>query len=136
MATPSNQMTGGETTSIATLLSRLVEDAMALARNEVALAKSEVRSVVRDVKMSVVPFTIAGGVLLAGALTLVAAMVLALSEVVEPWLAALIVGVVLLVIGWALLKAGQRKWSNIGNSFDRTQESLQKDATVVARRAT
>ncbi|HEY0938693.1 MAG TPA: phage holin family protein [Steroidobacter sp.] len=133
MATPSNQVDGGETTSIATLLSRLVEDATALARNEVALAKAEVRGVVRDVKMSVVPFTIAGGVLLAGGLTLVAALVLALAEVVEPWLAALIVSVVLLVIGWALLKAGQRKWSHI--SFDRTQESLQKDATVVARRA-
>ncbi len=134
MATPSNQMAGGETTSIATLLSRLVEDAMALARNEVALAKAEVRSVVRDVKMSVVPFAIAGGVLLAGALTLVAALVLGLAEVVDPWLAALIVGAVLLVIGWALLKAGQRMWSNIGSGFDRTQESLQKDATVVARR--
>lgn len=134
MAIPSNQVAGGETTSIATLLSRLVEDAMALARNEVALAKSEVRGVVRDVKMSVVPFTIAGGVLLAGALTLVAAAVLALAQVVEPWLAALIVSIVLLVVGWALLKAGQRKWAHLGSGFDRTQESLQKDATVVARR--
>lgn len=134
MATPVNPEVdaGGETTSIANLLSRLVEDAMALARNEVALAKAEVRGVVRDVKLSVVPLAIAAGVLLAGVLTLVAASVLALAEVLDPWLAALIVGVVLLVIGWALLKAGQRKWSSIG--FERTQESLQKDATVVARR--
>lgn len=134
MATPSNQVGGGETTSIGTLLTRLAEDAMALARNEIALAKSEARGLVRDVKMSVVPFAIAGGVLLAGALTLVAALVLALAEVMEPWLAALVVSVVLLVIGWALLKAGQRKWAGIGDGLDRTQQSLQKDATVVARR--
>jgi hypothetical protein len=134
MATPSNQVSGSESASVTGLLTRLVEDAMALARNEVELAKAEVRSTVRDVKMSVVPFTIAGGVLLAGALTLVAALVLALAEVMRPWLAALLVSIVFLVIGWILLKAGQRKWSNIGDRLDRTQESLQKDATVVARR--
>jgi hypothetical protein len=33
------------------------------------------------------------------------------------------------------LKAGQRKWLGIGERFDRTQDSLQKDATVVARRS-
>jgi len=64
----------------------------------------------------------------------VAALVLALAEVMEPWLAALIVSVGLLLIGWMLLKAGQRKVANIGDRLDRTQNSLQKDATVVARR--
>jgi hypothetical protein len=73
-------------------------------------------------------------VLLAGALTLVAALVLALAEVMRPWIAALIVAVTLMIIGWLLLKAGQRKWAKIGDRMDRTQESLQKDAAVVARR--
>ena len=77
---------------------------------------------------------IAAGVLLAGAPTLVATVVLALSEVMRPWLAALIVSVVLLIVGFILLKAGARKWSHLGEQFDRTQESLHKDATVVARR--
>lgn len=121
--------------SIPALLTRLVDDARALAHNEIGLAKAEALSVVRDVKLSLVPFAIAAGVLLAGALTLVAAMVLALAEVLRPWLAALLISIALLVIGYALLKAGQRKWSGIGESFDRTQESLQKDATVVARRS-
>ena len=52
----------------------------------------------------------------------------------RPWLAALVVAVALMIIGWLLLRTGQRKWANIGNRLDRTQESLQKDATVVARR--
>ncbi|HEY5754781.1 MAG TPA: phage holin family protein [Steroidobacter sp.] len=123
-----------ETGSLAGLLSRLMDEARALARNEIALAKAEARNAVRDVKLSIAPFAIAAGVLFAGALTLVATLVLALSEVLRPWLAAMIVSIVLLVAGWMLLKAGQRKWAHLGEQFDRTQESLHKDATVVARR--
>lgn len=123
-----------ETGSLAGLLSRLMDEARALARNEIALAKAEARNAVRDVKLSIAPFAIAAGVLFAGALTLVATLVLALSEVMRPWLAAMIVSIVLLVAGWMLLKAGQRKWAHLGEQFDRTQESLHKDATVVARR--
>jgi xanthine/uracil permease len=131
-------MSGGgepaEQGSVAALLTRVMDDAMALARNEIALAKAEARGALQDFKKSIGPFAIAAGVLLAGALTLVAALVLALAEVMRPWLAALVVAVALMIIGWLLLKTGQRKWANIGNRLDRTQESLQKDATVVARR--
>lgn len=132
----SSQVPGSaaEPGSVTGLLTRLMDDAMALAKNEIALAKAEARGALRDVKMSIAPFAIAASVLLAGVLTLVATAVLALSEVMEPWLAALIVSAVLLVTGWILLKAGQRKWSSIGERLGRTQGSLQKDATVVARR--
>ncbi|WP_116807405.1 phage holin family protein [Steroidobacter cummioxidans] len=132
----SSPISGGGPTdaSVAGLLSRLMDDALALARNEIALAKAEARTALRDVKLSIVPFAIAFGVSLAGALTLVATIVLALSEVMRPWLAALIVSIVLLIAGFILLKAGTRKWSHLREQFDRTQESLHKDATVVARR--
>lgn len=123
-----------ETGSLAGLLSRLMDEARALARNEIALAKAEARNAVRDVKLSIAPFAIAAGVLFAGVLTLVATLVLALSEVMRPWLAAMLVSIVLLLAGWMLLKAGRRKWAHLGEQFDRTQESLHKDATVVARR--
>lgn len=138
MATPSSHVPGGgaEQGSVAGLLTRLMDDAVALAKNEIALAKAEARGALNDMKKSIAPFAIAGGVLLAGTLTLVAAAVLALAEVMSPWLAALIVGIGLLLIGWMLLKAGQRKVANIGDRLDRTQSSLQKDATVVARRTT
>ena len=135
MASTSNHLPGGaEQGSVAGLLTRLMDDAVSLAKNEIALAKAEARGALNDLKKSIAPFAIAGGVLLAGALTLVAALVLALAEVMEPWLAALIVSAGLLLIGWMLLKAGQRKVANIGDRLDRTQNSLQKDATVVARR--
>jgi hypothetical protein len=130
----SSPISGGPPDSMTGLLSRLMDEALALARNEIALAKAEARTALRDVKLSVAPFAIAAGVLLAGALTLVATIILALAEVMRPWLAALLVSIVLLVTGFVLFKAGKRKWSHLGEQFDRTQESLQKDATVVARR--
>ena len=131
----SSPISGGPTeASVTGLLSRLMDDALALARNEIALAKAEARTALRDVKLSIAPFAIAAGVSLAGALTLVATIVLALSEVMRLWLAALIVSIVLLLVGFILLKAGARKWSHLREQFDRTQESLHKDATVVARR--
>jgi hypothetical protein len=137
MASSSSQMSGGgsaEQGSVAGLLTRVMDDAMALARNEIALAKAEARGALQDLKQSIGPFAIAAGVLFAGALTLVAALVLALAEVMRPWIAAVIVAATLMIVGWLLLKAGQRKWAKIGDRLDRTQESLQKDATVVARR--
>jgi len=136
VSTP-GQMSSGEPAeqgSITSLLTRVMDEAMALVRNEVALAKAEARGALQGVKQSIGPFAVAAGVLLAGALALVAALVLALAEVVRPWLAALIVAVALMMIGWLLLKAGQRKWAHLGGTLDRTQESLQKDATLVARR--
>lgn len=135
-STSSSSLPGGgaEPGSVAGLLTRLMDEAVALAKNEIALAKAEARGALDDMKKSIAPFAIAGGVLLAGALTLVAAVVLALAEVMRPWLAALIVSIGLLLVGWILLKAGQRKVANIGDRLDRTQTSLQKDATVVARR--
>jgi uncharacterized membrane protein YqjE len=133
MASSSNQV-GGEAGSLTGLLTRLVDDAVGLARTEVALAKAEARGALNDAKASVVPFAIACGVLLAGVLTLVATLVLALAEVMRPWLAALIVSVVFMAIGWLLLATARKKLLSIGDRFDRTQESLAKDATVVARR--
>lgn len=137
MASSPGQMSGdgpADQGSMAGLLTRVLDEVMALARNEIALAKAEARGALHDLKLSIGPFAIAAGVLLAGALTLVAALVLALAEVMRPWIAALIVAVALMIVGWLLLKAGQRKWANIGSRLDRTQESLQKDATLVARR--
>lgn len=135
MASPSSQVAAGgaEQGSVAGLLSRLMDDALALAKNEIALAKAEARGALTDMKKSIAPFAIAGGVLLAGVLTLVASLVLALAEVLPPWLAALLVSFALLLTGFLLLKAGQRKVANVSH-LDRTQNSLQKDAAVVARR--
>ena len=116
------------------LLGRLLSDSTALARNEIALAKAELRSSLAEFKLALASLAMAGAILLAGFLTLVAAGVIALARIVEWWLAALLVGVALAAVGAALIYAGKRKFSSTGTELERTQNSLQKDATVVARR--
>ena len=135
MATSYDSPTRGRDESTAGLLSRLLDDAAALAKNEIALAKSELRGAIGDFKVGLASLAMAAVVLLAGVLTLVAAGVIALATVMEWWLAALIVGAALALIGLALVGVAKRNLASPDAQMERTQNSLQKDATVVARRA-
>jgi hypothetical protein len=139
MATDYTTMTGvprgpSEQESAANLLSRLVGDLTALLRNELALAKAELSKAATNVKVGVAGIAAGAAVLLAGALALVAAAILGLSEVMAPWLAALIVGVALGVIGFVMLQSAKKKLEPSALSMERTQHSLRRDAEVVARR--
>ena len=124
----------GEQESATNLLSRLVNDITALFRNELALAKAEFSKAATNAKLGVAGMAAGAAVLLAGALSLVAAAILGLAEVIEPWLAALIVGVALGVIGFVMLQSAKKKLEPSALSLERTQHSLRRDAEVVARR--
>jgi hypothetical protein len=138
MATDYTSMSGGrgpsEQESAANLVSRLVNDLTALFRNELALAKAEVSKAATNVKLGLAGLAVAGAVLLAGASALVAAAILALAEVMDPWLAALVVGVALGVVGFVMLQSAKRKLEPSNLTMERTQHSLRRDAEVVARR--
>jgi hypothetical protein len=54
-----------------------------------------------------------------------------LSNVVEPWLAALIVGGVVTLVGAILLASGRRKLEPRNMVPSRTTESLRRDTEVV-----
>jgi hypothetical protein len=118
----------------ATLLSRLRDDATALIRNELALAKTELMQSVTTLKLSVT--AMAGGaiVLTCGVLTLIAAAVLGLSLVMAPWAAALIIGLVLTIVGYVMIRAAKDKFADPGATLHETRESLRKDAALAARR--
>lgn|SRR5512138_2985425 len=138
MATDYTSMPGAreplEHESAANLLSRLVSDLTALFRNELALAKAEFSNAATNVKAGIAGIAVGAAVLLAGALSLVAAAILGLAEVLDPWLAALVVGVALGVIGFVLLQSAKKKLEPSNLSMERTQHSLRRDAEVVARR--
>lgn len=122
-----------EPDSAAGLLSRLVEDVSALFRNEVALAKAELAQAAAQAKAGVASMAMGAAVLVTGLLALVAAAVLALSQVVEPWLAALIIGAVLAVVGFVMIAGGKKKVDPSAFSLERTQASLRRDTEVVRR---
>lgn len=120
--------------STAGLLSRLVGDFAALVRNEVALAKAELSESTTRAKAGLAALIGAVSTLLAGSLALVAAIILALAKVMEPWLAALIVGVVISAAGVVLLFGAKKKLVPPHIEIDRTRASVRHDVDVLARR--
>ncbi|HLS82101.1 MAG TPA: phage holin family protein [Steroidobacter sp.] len=123
-----------EQESAAGLLSRLFNDATALFRNEIALAKAEARKAFANVKAGVGAIAIGGAVLLVGALALAAALILGLAEMMAPWLAALLVGVAFAIVGAVLITMAKKKLEPRNLALERTQSSLKRDAEVVTRR--
>ena len=120
--------------SAASLLSRLVGDFAALMRNEVALAKAELSESSTRAKAGVVALIGAVATLLAGSLALVAAIILGLSKVMEPWLAALIVGVAITAVGLFLLQGARKKLLPPHLEIERTRAAVRHDVEVLARR--
>jgi xanthine/uracil permease len=123
-----------ENESAASLLSRLVGDCTALVRNEVALAKAELSESMARAKAGVAALIGAVATLLAGSLAVIAAIILALAEVMEPWLAALVVGVAITAVGFFLLQAARKKLLPPHLEIDRTRASVRHDVQVLARR--
>jgi len=133
--TSRNDRHSTEPDSASTLFSRLIGDASALVRNEIALAKRELADAANHAKMGAVSLAIAAVVMVAGAMSLIAALILGLAQVVEPWIAALIVGVVLGIIGIVMLQAAKKSFKATAHPIPHTQNSLQRDAAMLARRA-
>jgi len=113
--------------SVATLLSDLASETGILLSQEIALFKAELQE--KFGRLSRGAGALAAGALIAfsGWLALIASAVLGLSNVVEPWLAALIVGLVVLVLGAALLLFGRSRFGADALVPRRTLNSLRRD---------
>jgi preprotein translocase subunit SecG len=57
-----------------------------------------------------------------------------LAQYMEAWLAALIVGAVVAIVGFIMLQSGKKKLDAGSFTPERTQESLRKDKEMVQRR--
>ena len=88
---------GASEPSTAELLTRLTDQSRQLVRDEIRLAQAETQRKVKHGVMGIAEFGVAGVLALYGVGLLLATIVLALAEVVPPWLAALIVTVVVFV---------------------------------------
>ena len=124
-----------ENESAISLLRRLMDELATLFRQELALATSELTGALTKLTAGVVSIATGGAVLFAGFLVLLASAVLGLANVVEPWLAALIVGGVVAVIGLALVLAGRKKIDPSTLKPRRSPESLRQDKEVLTRSA-
>lgn len=131
MTTPGNARPVAEqpkNLSTVELTERLTEQVSTLVRTEVSHALEEVKS--KGTRIGVgVGISGAGAILLfLGLATLIATAVLGLATAVEPWLAALIVALVVLSVGGILAAVGASKAKNAAPPVpERTVASVRAD---------
>jgi hypothetical protein len=100
--------------STAELVSQLSDEVSTLIRDELRLAQAEMTQKTKKAGIGAGLFGGAGLVALYGIGAFVTAAILGLAVVLDPWLAALIVGVALLVIAGVLALSGKRNVSAAG----------------------
>lgn len=113
--------------SIAALLSDLANETGTLVSQEIALFKAEIGEKLGRLGMGTGAIAAGGLIAFSGWLALIAAAILGLAKVVAPWLAALIVGVVVLAIGAGLLFFGKSRLAADTLVPRRTLNSLRED---------
>ncbi len=120
-----------ERAKVYSLVKHLFDDLALLLRKELALAAAEVGQSVNETKKGAAGLLSGAFVLNAGCLFLLAAVTLGLAEVMETWLAALIVGVVVTVVGLVMVQSGKKKFQTANFRPERTMEDLRKDRETV-----
>ena len=113
--------------STAQLVSRMTEQTSELVRTEVQLAKAEIQATVKDVGKGAGLFGGAGVTALYGVGALIATAILGLATVVDAWLAALIVTVVLFAVAGVLALAGKKKVSQAAPPVEATKRNVAQD---------
>ena len=120
--------------SLKSLLAELVNNVSRLVRQELQLVQVETSEKTSQALEGV--FVIIGGLLLAFAalLILLQAVVVGLANFVEPWLASLIVGIVVAVIAFVLIKYGQNSLKASSLTPDRTIRVMRDQKDMVMER--
>lgn len=113
--------------SLGELFADLSRKTTLLVRQELVLAKTEMTEKATEAGKNI-GFLIAGGaVLYMGLLFILAAVAILLATVVPDWLAALIVGLVVAVIGLVLVQRGRAALKQTTLKPEKTIESLKED---------
>lgn len=109
----------------------LVSDATLLAQQEARLARAEVGEKIEQVQIGMIG--IVSGLLLAfcALLILLQALVVALSNIMPPSLAALLVGVVLAALAYVSVKAGTEQLKAKNLVPERTLNSMRDSAETI-----
>jgi uncharacterized membrane protein YqjE len=128
-----NQLRPVEDRSLGELFGALTQDLGMLVRQETQLAKVEIQEKLSRATRDLVSLAAGGLVAWIGGLAVVTALILLLIQPVglAPWLAALVVGVVLAVIGAVMLRGGLRDLRQMDPAPRRTVESIKDDIELV-----
>jgi len=115
--------------SVGELLGDLMHETTTLVRQEITLAKNEMTQKAAKAGKDAAALAIGGAVAYAGLLAIVAAVILLLVHAnVTPWVAALLVGIIVVVIGGAMVMKGLRALKHSDMAPRKTMETLKEDA--------
>jgi Flp pilus assembly protein TadB len=122
--------------STAELISRLSEQSTRLIRDEMALAQAELTQKLKRVGIGSGMFGAAGLTASFGLATLVTTAILALALVLDAWLAALIVTVVLFAVAGVLALVGKKQVAQgVPPAPERTIASVKQDVQTLKESA-
>lgn len=130
------QVEGAEP-SIGELLRRVTNDSGELVRQEIALAKVEMRQSLSMLAQDATKASFGLGLALVGVLALATFLITGLGSLLDGryWLSALIIGVIFLAIGIVLARNALADIKRRGIVPDQTAESLRRDAAWAKREA-
>ncbi|HEX8272725.1 MAG TPA: phage holin family protein [Longimicrobiaceae bacterium] len=118
----------GSEPSLGDLFKQLAQDSATLVKQEVALAKVEMRENLRSAGKDAAMIAVGGGLLLVGLLALIAALVAVVGDALDNyWLGALIVGLLFTVVGGLLAKKNLEKLKKDGLGPEQTIQTLKED---------
>jgi membrane protein len=120
--------------SVAELVQQLSQQTAALVRQEMRLATVELQQKGKKAGIGAGMFGGAGVVALYGVGALIAAAILGIATFLEPWIAAVIVGVVLLAVAGILALTGKKQVEQAGPPVpEEALESAKRDVDEVKR---
>jgi uncharacterized membrane protein YqjE len=125
-----------EERSVGELVQQLSRQTSTLIRQEMRLAQAELQEKGKRAGIGAGMFGGAGLVALYGVGALIAAVIMLVGTALEPWLAAVIVGVVLLAVGGILALVGKGQVERATPAKpEQAMESVQRDIDEVKARA-
>jgi uncharacterized membrane protein YqjE len=113
--------------SLGELFSELSRQTSTLIRQEVALAKVEMKQKGTEVGKDVGMMAAGGALAYAGLLALIATVIIVLAEFIPWWLSALIVSLVVLGVGGMLIQRGMSALKQTSMAPEQTIETLKED---------
>lgn len=116
---------------LSALFIEFADEMTLLIRQEADLVKVEISEKFSQLGLGLAAVMIGGLLASSGLLVLLASAVLALSHLVPPWLAALIVGVIISVAGFGLLLSGRNALKPKNMALRRTAHTLNLEKELV-----
>lgn len=125
-------------TSIAQLLGGIVTDAQDLVRQEIALARQEVREELGQAKDAGIKLAVAGVILAIGGLLLVLMLAQGLADLFDwpNWAGYGLVGAVLAIVGGILFSSAQRQLKQVKPVPEQAVETLKENVEWIKDRTT